>query len=57
MNESEYAAMLRGYLCDARTRAVQAAARYTLAGIATIENVYELSVWIKEEPLSISQGA
>ena len=56
MSESEFAAMLRGYLCDARTRAA-GTARDTLAGIATIGNVIELAGRVKEEPLSVSQGA
>ena len=56
MSESEFAAMLRGYLCDARTRAA-GTARDTLAGIPTIGNVNELAGRVKEEPLSVSQGA
>lgn len=55
MNESEYAATLLNYLCDARSYAADKG-RKTLATIATVANAEELALKAKIIPLAPTRG-
>lgn len=55
MSESEYAATLLDYLCDARNYAENIGKR-TLATIATVANAEELATKARINPLAPTRG-